>query len=121
MGSYKVYLDDITVLNRLSLSIADDNPVQPDRFDLGQNYPNPFNRTTVIPISLTGTGIARLKVYDLTGQEIRTIVLDKNPAGSHSISWDGNDNSGTAVASGIYFYLLEQEHRVLVRKMILIK
>ena len=115
------YLDDIMVLNRLPLSVAGNDPVRPNRFNLGQNYPNPFNRTTTIPLTLSASGLARLKVYDLTGQEIRTIVLDKNSAGSHSINWDGNDNSGTAVASGIYFYLLEQEHQVLVRKMILIK
>jgi hypothetical protein len=115
------YLDDIAMLNRLPLSAAGNDPVQPDRFTLGQNYPNPFNRTTTIPLTLSDSRLARLKIYDLAGQEIRSIVLDKKSGGHNLVNWDGNENSGLPVASGIYFYLLEQDNQVLVRKMILIK
>ncbi len=76
----------------------------PDHFELFQNYPNPFNPETVIKYQLPVASKLTIKIYDLLGNEIRTLVDGKQPAGSHSAIWDGRNNSGKSVSSGIYFY-----------------
>ena len=73
---------------------------------LEQNYPNPFNSSTVIRYSLVDSGSASLTVYDLTGRRVTTIASGYKPAGVHSAVWDGLDQEGHPVASGLYLYEL---------------
>ena len=88
-------------------------------FDLGQNYPNPFNPTTSIPYTLRTSARVSLSVYDMAGREIRKITEGTVPAGRYCSTWDGTDNAGVLVPSGVYFVRLRVADRANVRKMIL--
>lgn len=90
-------------------------------FRLLQNYPNPFNPTTVISWQLAVGSEVELAIYNLLGQKIRTLVNGKQPAGFHRVEWDGRDDAGRAVASGIYVYQIKAGEIVQSRKMILIR
>ncbi|UCH66833.1 MAG: T9SS type A sorting domain-containing protein [Ignavibacterium sp.] len=92
-----------------------------DSFKLFQNYPNPFNPTTKIKYSIPSVGAYRntpvqLKVYDLLGNEIATLVNEEKPAGTYDVEWDA-----TGLPSGVYFYQLKTDRFVETKKMILIK
>ncbi len=93
----------------------------PAGFTLSQNYPNPFNPETRIDFSLATTGNAELTIFDVLGRAIRKTEYRELPAGPHSVVWDGRNKSGTAVASGIYFYRLSTATGSLTRKMTLLK
>ncbi len=81
--------------------------ITPDDYRLEQNYPNPFNPTTTIDFTLPVNKKISLKIYNMLGQEIRTLIDQAAyGSGSHSVTWDGMDNSGSAVASGTYIYKL---------------
>ncbi len=89
---------------------------------LAQNTPNPFNPTTTISYSLASAGRVTLRIYDVAGRLVRTLVDDDHaPAGSREATWDGRDNSGATVASGVYFYRLEAGSFVSTKKMLLLK
>lgn len=90
-------------------------------FALRQNYPNPFNPQTVIRYQLAASGMVQLKVYNLVGQEVKTLVSEFKSAGSHSVVWNGTDNHGREVSSGIYFHKLQIGENVEAKKMVLIK
>ncbi|MBD3167975.1 MAG: T9SS type A sorting domain-containing protein [candidate division Zixibacteria bacterium] len=83
---------------------------------LGQNYPNPFNATSAIPFELAENGNVSLKVYNLAGQLVETLLDGQMQAGSHVINWDAS-----SVASGVYFYKLEAGNYSSTRKMNLLK
>jgi flagellar hook assembly protein FlgD len=85
------------------------------------NYPNPFNPTTTIRYDLSGGGPVRLTVFDITGALVRTLVDGERPAGIHEATWDGRDEKGREVASGVYFYRLEAGDYARTRKMLLVK
>jgi hypothetical protein len=89
----------------------------PEEYDLAQNFPNPFNPSTVITYSLPRAEPVRLVVYNLLGQEVRTLVDGVRPAGSHTVRWDGTDNHGLRVAAGVYLYRLYAGSQTLTRKM----
>ncbi|MCK4893111.1 MAG: carboxypeptidase regulatory-like domain-containing protein, partial [Calditrichia bacterium] len=103
-------------------------PEIPQDYQLFQNYPNPFNPTTTIRYGLKQASDVKLKIYNLLGQEVRTLISAQQEAGYQSIVWDGRDNRGTPVASGIYIYQLAANPATGVgqsftstRKMILMK
>lgn len=91
------------------------------RNELFQNYPNPFNPATTIEFSLAREGYCELKIFNVQGQRIRTLMSDRKPPGRYKVSWDGRNNRGTAVTSGIYFYRLQAGSFVSVRKMIILR
>jgi hypothetical protein len=93
----------------------------PTSFDLGQNFPNPFNPTTTISFSLPEAGDVLLKIYNIRGQLVRTLIDKRTPAGYHEVTWDGRNQSDRAAASGVYFYRLETQDFSKTRKMMLIK
>lgn len=74
---------------------------------LMQNAPNPFSATTMISYTVPAEGSVSLRVFDVTGREVRTLVSGTRAAGSHDVEWDGRDQSGNRVATGVYFYRLE--------------
>ena len=88
----------------------------PARFSLSQNFPNPFNPATVIPYQIALTGHVTLKVYDLLGRVVRTLVNERQNAGSHAVTFDA-----TSLPSGAYFYRLESGTYMEVKKLILLK
>jgi hypothetical protein len=100
-----------------------DNPQNliPAQFSLEQNFPNPFNPSTSIRFTLDSPGYARLDVFNLLGQRVRTLADRVCPAGSHEVTWDGTADDGRPVASGVYFYRLQSGSDHLTRKMTLVK
>jgi hypothetical protein len=93
----------------------------PEKFALYQNHPNPFNLETQISFDLPVNSKVSLKIYNLTGQLVRTIIDRDMEAGQHKVVWDGKNQKGETVASGIYFYRLEAGDYVSVKKMGLVK
>jgi hypothetical protein len=91
----------------------------PEQFSLSPNYPNPFNGQTVIEYALPQPAKVRLVIYDALGHLIRTLVDATQPAGYHRAMWDGKNDSGVRVSSGMYFYQLETGLQKFARKMIL--
>ena len=89
-------------------------------YALNQNYPNPFNPATQIEYSLAKAGYVSLKVYDLLGQQVATLVNSDQTAGSHTVTFDAV-NGGRSLASGVYFYRLESGSFVATHKMIVLK
>jgi len=105
-----------------SVEDRDEAPI-PTIFSLAQNYPNPFNATTAISYQLSGVSPhhTTLKVYNIAGQKVRTLVDEEQAPGYYSVSWDGRDGLGTEVSSGIYFYRLQAGSYAEIRKMVLLK
>jgi len=93
----------------------------PKTLQLEQNYPNPFNPTTSIGYALPSLQRVKIIVYNLLGQKVRTLVNAVQNAGTHRIEWNGTNDLGNTVGSGIYLYQLKTEDKILVRKMILMK
>jgi hypothetical protein len=93
----------------------------PAEFALSQNYPNPFNPNTTIRFALPLSSLVNLRVYDVTGRMIRTLVTANQQAGYHRVVWDGMDDTGRPVASGVYLYELVAGDFRQVNKMILLK
>ena len=90
-------------------------------FNLSQNYPNPFNQNTVIQYSLPKSSKVELVIYNLLGQKVRTLVDQTQTAGYKIVYWDGKNDEGEEVASGVYFYKLEYGDYRQTKKMLLLK
>ncbi len=97
-----------------------ENPLLPRSFTLYQNYPNPFNAKTSISFSLHESGPARLEIYNLLGQRVAILLEKELIVGSHTIVWDGKNQSGEDVTSGIYFYRLTIREESSIKKMTLL-
>lgn len=111
-------------LNWFGLVVSVDLPEQgavPEDFVLQQNYPNPFNPSTSITYSLARAANVQLSIYNLLGQKVATLVNGRRNAGSYTVQWDGKDQFGRAVASGVYVYRLEAEGVVRAHKMLLMQ
>lgn len=90
-------------------------------FQLEQNYPNPFNPTTTITYDLKQMDVVTLRVFDMRGTEVTTLVDAEQSSGLHHVVWDGRDQFGNAESSGVYLYQLESGNQIQQRKMLLIK
>lgn len=93
----------------------------PDAFELSQNYPNPFNPETEIGYVLPNACQVELSVYNLLGQKVRTLVDEFQSAGLKNVKWDGKDENGANVASGVYFYKIKAGEFTETKKMIMLK
>ena len=100
-------------------------PVDPQQYAyrLDSNYPNPFNPTTTIGYEIKTQGHVTLKVFNAAGQLVRTLVDDvQSPqVGGFSVTWDGRNNTGSIVSSGVYFYRLVAGDYVATKKMVMLK
>jgi len=85
---------------------------------LGRNYPNPFGDKTSIRFSLSQAAAVKLRVFDIAGREVSTLVHGPYPAGAHRILWDGRDDSGAPVPLGLYFYRVQIGPWSMTRKML---
>jgi hypothetical protein len=94
---------------------------KPTVFSLAQNYPNPFNPETVIKFSLPQDSKVTLRIYNVLGQVVNTLVDQVFPAGNHSVTWDGKNEQGSDVASGVYFYRLKADSYESIMKMTLLR
>ncbi len=115
VGGQEFWLDNICAYNLTSVN-DQDRIVQ-----LGQNYPNPITRTTRIPFQLVTSGNIEISILNNLGMEIRTVTNKLYSEGNHTVEWDGTDQYGNRVASGIYFYRLQTKTGILIRKMNLIR
>lgn len=93
----------------------------PGRFNLYQNYPNPFNPETTIEYDIAEDCYVILKIYNLAGELIKTLVDGYQAAGHYSVIWHGDNDAGQEVASGVYFYRLNAGDKVAIKKMVLLK
>jgi hypothetical protein len=98
----------ITPGDSIPVAIKPIDVITPEDYQLSQNYPNPFNPTTNIDFKLPVNKKIQLKIYNTLGQEVRTLINNQEySAGTHTIQWDGTDNFGRKVASGVYIYQLK--------------
>jgi photosystem II stability/assembly factor-like uncharacterized protein len=112
---YKYSQDDVTDVAERPSSPP------PEPIVLHQNAPNPFNPTTTIRYVIEQDATIRLMVFDVQGKMVRKLVDQLEQAGEHVVLWDGRDNSGQTLASGLYYYRLESDTFAQVRKMTLLK
>ncbi len=110
-----IYVDDIQV-NGIVTHVGENTAVAPNAFMLSQNYPNPFNPTTSISYKLSALSRVTLKVYDVLGREVATLVDGKQNPGAYTAFFDGS-----RFASGVYFYELRAGSYIVTKKMILVK
>ncbi|MFQ6032380.1 MAG: FlgD immunoglobulin-like domain containing protein, partial [Candidatus Zixiibacteriota bacterium] len=94
---------------------------RPKEFALMQNYPNPFNPETEISYTLPHDSHVKLVIYNVKGQKVKTLVEEYQAAGHKTVRWDGTDDNGNKLASGIYFYRLQAGDFVQSKKMVLMK
>ena len=99
----------------------DEVPQTPRVYRLSQNYPNPFNPETAISFDLPEQSIVGLRIYNAVGQQIRTLMDGSREAGAYTVVWEGRDDLGLDVASGIYFYRLKAGDFQKTRKMLLVR
>ncbi len=107
--------------NQVTGVSARPNDTVPVTFQLDQNYPNPFNPSTTISYSLMSAEKVSLKIYNLKGQEIKTLVNRVVSTGHHSVKWDGTDESGVKATSGLYLYVLRVGDQMVSKRMMLVK
>lgn len=88
---------------------------------MDQNYPNPFNPVTTIDYYLPSAGKVSLKIFDLSGGLITTLIDRYEEAGEKSVTWNGMNTSGEQVASGVYFFKLETGTESIVKKTVLLR
>ena len=98
----------------------------PTTYAISQNYPNPFNPTTNIEFSIPNSATIQLNVYNILGELVKTLVNGDIVSGNYKVTWNGTNNHGTSVASGIYFYRLVAESQgaanyVITKKMLMMK
>ena len=95
--------------------------VLPEKTALNGNFPNPFNPSTTISYSLAKQENVDLKIYNIRGQLVKTLVNEAQDAGNYSVEWNGSDNNSNRVSSGIYFYKFETSVGTEVKRMVLMK
>jgi hypothetical protein len=119
-GDYQLTpIDSTDIL--LRTNVADQPAALPRQFALLANYPNPFNPSTIIRYNLPANVRVKLVIYDLLGAKIRTLIDADETAGFKHLAWDGTDDAGARVASGVYLYRIEAGGFKMARKMILTK
>ena len=105
----------------VEMMIEEIKRIIPAEFSLGNNYPNPFNPDTHLDYSLPKRGIVTLRIYNLVGQEVITILNEEKPFGNYSVRWNGLDHHGNSASSGVYFAELRLDNARRVTKMLLVK
>jgi hypothetical protein len=100
---------------------GEETPETPLASYLSQNFPNPFNPLTMIRFGLREPGRVSLRIYDTAGRLVRALVEEPRDAGHYAEEWNGRDNAGHEVASGVYFYRLEAGTFNETKKMILLR
>lgn len=93
----------------------------PQQYELYQNYPNPFNPITTIRYGLPEAADVKIMVYNVLGRKVATLVNDHRQAGFHKALWDSKSHQGIEVSSGVYFYRIEANDFIDVKKMVLLR
>ncbi len=111
----------LKIITDLTVDIESESPATPTDFVVHQNYPNPFSATTQIDYVLPKAERVEIVVYNIVGQKVRTFAAENQGAGRHSVVWDGTDNAGARVTSGVYYYKVTAGDFTLTRSLMLIK
>ena len=120
-GTYKIQIRDVADLGT-TVGIDDDVKVNPYEYALHDNFPNPFNPETQIRFTLGGQENVKLVIYDIMGRQVRTLVNgDSFNSGFHVLNWNGRDNLGEKVATGMYIYRIKAGDFIADKKMLLVK
>ena len=114
-------IDNIRIITGTATDNEDEIDAVPPVNALYPNFPNPFNPETNINFSLGKAGAVRLEIYNLKGQLVKTLVNSELIRGSHNLVWNGRDNSGREVSSGVYLYRLQTDNFSRTMKMMLMK
>ena len=93
----------------------------PNNIGLEQNTPNPFNNNTIIDFSLPSSGSAELTIFNTTAQLVVTLLEGFRDAGNYALNWDGRDNKGKMLPTGVYFYRLRFDGHTRTRKLLLLR
>ena len=119
------YVDAISLIANadppITAVLEERQDILPESFSLHQNYPNPFNSSTIIRFDLQSPGDIELAIYNLAGQNVATLTSGPHTPGSYTLTWDGRDNSGRELASGVYVYRFQSGQFTQTRKMALIR
>jgi hypothetical protein len=118
---YAISYSDIQNLYDINTSVSEKNPEIPLENYLYQNYPNPFNGESVISFNLIKGGEANLEIYNILGARIRNLIHKEMQNGLHSVTWDGKNDNGEKVSSGVYFYELRVQGLSQKRKMLFLQ
>ena len=118
---YQSLSDTLLVNLTVDGALGTDSGVTPDEFVLHQNYPNPFNPSTEIKFSLPSTEKVYLVVYDLLGNMVREMVNEDLNVGMYTYKWMGENQNGSRVSAGMYFYQIQAGSFIQTKKMILLK
>lgn len=97
------------------------NPQVPTSFYMSQNYPNPFNPETQIEFEIPRESFVSIKIYNILGQKVYTLINENKTPGIYRITWDGRDEYGQLVKSGVYFYRLESDSFSQIKKMMYVR
>ena len=98
-----------------------DESMVPDEFALYQNYPNPFNPATRLRYDIPENSHVNIKIYDLIGRKVKTLVNQTQDAGFKSIIWNATNDYGKPVSAGIYLYQIQAGEYISTKKMVLLK
>jgi len=115
------YFDNISFSPSNSVGVDNKSETFPQGFVLEQNFPNPFNPSTTIDYELPENGLVNIKIYDITGRQINTLVSSHQYSGYKSIQWNATNNHGERVSAGIYLYIIQAGEFVQTKKMVLLK
>ncbi len=118
-GNWRAHIDNALefFFPGSALGVHDDDNTISSRFELMQNYPNPFNPTTMLSFVISNSSLVSLKIYDMLGREVTTLITDKQmEAGQHNIPWDARNQP-----SGVYLYRLVQGNEMQLKKMVLVR
>jgi hypothetical protein len=118
-AGYRVTVD--TIPYGIIADVGDDGNASPKRFDLLTNAPNPFNPATSVQFALGKPGHVVLKVFDILGRRVRTLIDGDLDAGRHGVEFEGTDQAGRTLSSGVYFAQLVTRDQTKVRKMVLLR
>ena len=104
-----------------TLDVSEKNSLVPNEVVISQNYPNPFNPETTLQYSIPADGLVSIKVYDILGNKIKTLIEQWKSAGAHTEMWNGQNDNSQAVSSGVYFYQIKVGDKQVTKKMIFAK
>jgi hypothetical protein len=111
----------LQVFTGVTVDVKTETLKKPDKYILMQNYPNPFNPTTAIGFGLPQDEYVTIVIYNLFGEKIKTLLSDYCHAGYHLVNWDGRNEIGKKVSSGVFLYKIDSGKYSMIRKMILMK
>jgi flagellar hook assembly protein FlgD len=119
-----MWVDDLTIASSRVKTGVDDsrsNSSSSTKLTLYPNYPNPVNPVTTIRYSLIQNGFVEIEILDLLGRKVRTLKMEYTARGQHFVTWDGTDDNGSPVSSGIYIYRLTAGEISATRKLLVLR